>query len=485
MADYDVIVAGGGLAGTISAQSISHYSNQGLKILVIDRSPEFMPGSKNLAGWVCGDAVSKEAVDYMSDRIKVQWGEPEIEHKVKGVMAFSPNKETSIPFDGDGYMLNRQLLPERQNERSKKMGIEFVFEKNLTGLIYDGNQVVGVSGLDMKTKEPFKKTAKLVVDTTGMTSMLRNQITNTTKMEKKVDRRDVESTGRHIMYFDQGEEDLTEFDPDYCIIHLDQDIAPGGYGWVFPKGKNKVNIGLGVEKTLLEARNKRLGKKDNVSSLINEYLERNKAIKNPRLSTDPEDKNNATGNFQVSVRRQNDCMVANGFMLVGDSAWMPKPLDAGGIGPALVAGTIAGKCAVEAIQSGDVTEKGLWKYNKEFINEYGYKTAGLELFRRLIQTLTNDQIDYGMKHFLGNLDVEAISKGEHPDFSALGKLGMIIRGALNKTLADGLRFTTQQNKWLTEHYYNYPDSPDGFDEWSKTLHKVLDESNAKLEQFQN
>ena len=485
VADYDVIVAGGGLAGTISAQSISHYSNQGLKILVIDRSPEFMPGSKNLAGWVCGDAVSKEAVDYMSDRIKVQWGEPEIEHKVKGVMAFSPNKETSIPFDGDGYMLNRQLLPERQNERSKKMGIEFVFEKNLTGLIYDGNQVVGVSGLDMKTKEPFKKTAKLVVDTTGMTSMLRNQITNTTKMEKKVDRRDVESTGRHIMYFDQGEEDLTEFDPDYCIIHLDQDIAPGGYGWVFPKGTNKVNIGLGVEKTLLEARNKRLGKKDNVSSLINEYLERNKAIKNPRLSTDPEDKNNATGNFQVSVRRQNDCMVANGFMLVGDSAWMPKPLDAGGIGPALVAGTIAGKCAVEAIQSGDVTEKGLWKYNKEFINEYGYKTAGLELFRRLIQTLTNDQIDYGMKHFLGNLDVEAISKGEHPDFSALGKLGMIIRGALNKTLADGLRFTTQQNKWLTEHYYNYPDSPDGFDEWSKTLHKVLDESNAKLEQFQN
>ena len=485
MADYDVIVAGGGLAGTISAQSISHYSNQGLKILVIDRSPEFMPGSKNLAGWVCGDAVSKEAVDYMSDRIKVQWGEPEIEHKVKGVMAFSPNKETSIPFDGDGYMLNRQLLPERQNERSKKMGIEFVFEKNLTGLIYDGNQVVGVSGLDMKTKEPFKKTAKLVVDTTGMTSMLRNQITNTTKMEKKVDRRDVESTGRHIMYFDQGEEDLTEFDPDYCIIHLDQDIAPGGYGWVFPKGKNKVNIGLGVEKTLLEARNKRLGKKDNVSSLINEYVERNKAIKNPRLSTDPEDKNNATGNFQVSVRRQNDCMVANGFMLVGDSAWMPKPLDAGGIGPALVAGTIAGKCAVEAIQSGDVTEKGLWKYNKEFINEYGYKTAGLELFRRLIQTLTNEQINYGMKHFLGNLDVEAISKGEHPDFSALGKLGMIIRGALNKTLAEGLRFTTKQNKWLTEHYYNYPDSPDGFDEWSKTLHKVLDESNAKLVQFQN
>ena len=485
MADYDVIVAGGGLAGTIAAQSVAHYSNQGLKILVIDRNPDFLPGRKSVGGWICGDAVSKEAVDYMSEHIKVTWTQPEIEHKVKGVMAFSPDKETSIPFDGDGYMLNRQVLPEEQNKRTLGMGVDFDFEVNLTGLIYDGNQVVGVQGLDNKTKQPYKKTCKVVIDATGITSMLRNQIQNTTKIERKVDRKDVESTGRHIMYFDKGEEDLTEFDPDYCIIHLDQDIAPGGYGWVFPKGDDKVNIGLGVEKTLLEARNKRLGKHDNVSMLIDEYLHRNKAIKNPRLSEDDQDKNNATGNFQVSVRRQNDCLVAGGYMLVGDAAWMPKPLDAGGIGPALIAGTIIGKCAVESIQASNVTEKGLWKYNKEFINEYGYKTAGLELFRRLIQTLTNEQINYGMKHFLGNLDVEAISKGEHPDFSALGKIGMIIRGALNKTLAEGLRFTTKQNKWLTEHYYSFPDNPEGFEDWNTKLHKVLDESNAKLEQFQN
>jgi flavin-dependent dehydrogenase len=168
-------------------------------------------------------------------------------------------------------------------------------------------------------------------------------------------------------------------------------------------------------------------------------------------------------------------------MLVGDSAWMPKPLDAGGIGPALVAGALIGKVATEAIESGDVTEKGLWKYNKEFINEYGYKTAGLEIFRRLIQTLTNDQISYGMKHFLGNLDVEAISKGEHPDFGGLTKLGMLIRGALNKKLAEGLRFTTEVNKWLTKHYYDFPESPEGFEKWQTLLHKKLRESNTKLE----
>jgi len=96
VSDYDAIVAGGGLAGTVAAQSVSYYSKQRLSILVIDRSPPLTPGLKNLSGWICGDAVSKETVDFMTEHIKVPWTEPEIEHKVKGVMAFSPDRETSI-----------------------------------------------------------------------------------------------------------------------------------------------------------------------------------------------------------------------------------------------------------------------------------------------------------------------------------------------------------------------------------------------------
>ncbi len=483
MADYDVIIAGGGLAGTITAQSITYYSNQNLKILVIDRSPEYLPGRKSIAGWVCGDACSKEAVDFMSEKIKVNWTKPEIEHDVKGVMAFSPDMETSIPFDGDGFMLNRTKLPEIQNERCRKIGIEFEFEINITGLIYDEQQVVGVQGIDNKTKQPFKKTSKIVIDATGVTSMLRNGLKNSTKVEKRIDRRDLESTGRYIMYFNQGQKKLSDFDPDYCIIHLDQDIAPGGYGWVFPKGDNKVNIGLGVEKSFLDKRNKRLGKKDNVESLMKEYLHRNVAIKNAKLSEDPEDANNNSGIFQVSVRRQNDCMVSAGYMMVGDSAWMPKPIDAGGIGPAIIAGTIIGKNVAEALEANDTSEANLWKYNLDFIKEYGYKTAGLELFRRLVQQMSNEQISYGMKHFLGNMDVESISKGEHPDFTGLGKIGMIIRGALNQTVAKGLKFTSTENQWLVEHYNNYPKEPQGFDEWNKSLHQRLEAAFAKIEVF--
>ena len=74
----------------------------------------------------------------------------------------------------------------------------------------------------------------------------------------------MEATGRYLLEFDQGVEDETYFTPDYCLIHLDQFIAPAGYAWVFPKGKNKVNIGLGVSKSGLDRRNKKFKLNDNL-----------------------------------------------------------------------------------------------------------------------------------------------------------------------------------------------------------------------------
>lgn len=477
--DYDIIVAGGGLAGMIVATSAAYYSKHSLKILIIDRNVFPQQGMKTIRGWVCGDAVGKNTVDYMSERIHISWGKPEIEHPVKGVVAFSPDRETKVPFDGEGYILNRKMLPQRQMADCKKMGIEFKDRVAVRSLIIENDTVVGVEGEDLATKAPFKKTAKLVIDCTGVTSVLRTNFPIKSYIERRIDRDDLEATGRYIYNFQLAHEDTTFFDPDYCIIHLDQKLAPGGYGWVFPKGKNKVNIGLGVQQKAFEARNKEMGVHPNLTTLIDEYVQYNPVIKNPVLANGEMDDGNAWGTWQVSVRRQNDCMVANGYMLVGDSAWMPKPLDAGGIGPAIIAATIAGKDAVEAIQANDVSERNLWKYNKNFINDYGYKTAGLEVFRRMLQGLTNEQINYGMKHFLSKMDIDKITKGEHPEFSTVDKLGMMIRGAVNKKLADDLRYCATINKTLTAHYRDYPETPEKFPAWQKTLHGHLQEAFAK------
>jgi digeranylgeranylglycerophospholipid reductase len=474
--DYDIIVAGGGLAGLIVASSAAYYSNQSLRILVVDRNPISDQGRKTVSGWICGDAVGKNTVDYMSSRIKTTWGQPEIEHPVKGVIAYSPDHETGISFDGEGYMLNRRLLPQRQLRDASKAGVEIKDRVALRSVLVEDNTVIGVEGDDLVNKSVFKKTANLVVDCTGVTSVMRTNLPIKSFIQRRIDRDDLEATGRYIYNFDLAQEDKTYFDPDYCIIHLDQKLAPGGYAWVFPKGKSKVNIGLGVQQKAFDIRNREMGVHTNLKTLIDEYVEINPAIQNPRLADGSDDDGNAWGTWQVSVRRQNDCLVANGYMLVGDSAWMPKPLDAGGIGPAIIAATIAGKDAVEAIQAGDTSEKGLWQYNKHFIDDYGYKTAGLEVFRRMLQGLTNEQIDYGMKHFLSKMDIEKITKGEHPEFSTVDKLGMIIRGAMNKKLADDLRYCASSNRVLTDHYHNYPETPEGFPEWRKVLIRHLEDA---------
>ena len=483
--DYDIIIAGGGLAGMIVATSAAYYSKQSLKILVIDRNSFLDLGKKTLNGWICGDAVGKNSVDYMTSRIGISWGWPEIEHPVKGVIAYSPDHKTGISFDGDGYILNRRLLPKKQLEDARKLGVEVMEKVALRSLLKDNNFVIGVEGEELNTKKVIKKTAKVIIDCTGVTSVLRSNLPIKSYIEKKIDRNDLESTGRYIYNFKVNGEDKTYFDPDYCIIHLDQKLAPGGYAWVFPKGRDKVNIGLGVQQLAFNLYNKNYGTTKNIKNLIDEYVKLNPVISEPELPNTEVDKDNTWGTWQVSVRRQNDCMVCNGYMLVGDSAWMPKPLDAGGIGPAIIAATIAGKNAVESIQASDVSENGLWKYNTDFIKEYGYKTAGLEVFRRMLQSLSNEQIDYGMKNFLSKFDVEKISQGEHPEFSTLDKLGMLIRGALNKNLAEDLKYTSQMNKKLVEHYNNYPQNPEGFANWKVKLDGYLKEAYAHFKDIKN
>ncbi|HUI86512.1 MAG TPA: NAD(P)/FAD-dependent oxidoreductase [Nitrososphaerales archaeon] len=479
--DYDVIIAGGGMAGLITAASIGHSSKQHASVLVVDRNLESEPGKKTHNGWTCGDATSKRSLDYLAEHVGIRYGSPELEHPVKGVYLYSPDRKTKVLFEGEGFLFNRKLAPKRQVNDAKKFGTEFMYGATAERLVYDNGRVNGVAGR-RSDGSTFKLTAKVVVDATGSSSTLRRFLEIGSKIEKEIDMDDVVGTGRYILEFDPAKEDPAYFSPDYCIIHLDQFIAPAGYAWVFPKGKNKTNIGLGVSKSGLDRRNRRFRLNDNLQSLIDKYVADNPVIKNPRQPAGDADSGNTKGNWQVPVRRHNDCMVADGLAIVGDAAWMPRPIDAGGISPSIYGGTILGRVVAEALEAGDTSEAGMWKYNVDYMRTHGYPMASFEVLRRYLQTVTDEQMNYGMKHFLSDEDVQSITERKHPEFNRtrFANPAMWFRILNQLSLARGLQYTVGMSSRLVGINLEYPESPAGFEAWKKRLQKELAETVEKF-----
>jgi digeranylgeranylglycerophospholipid reductase len=479
--DYDVVIAGGGMAGLITAASIGFNTKGKARVMVVDRNKEDEPGKKTNNGWTCGDATSKRSLDYLAEHIGIRYGSPELEHPVKGVYLYSPDRKTKVLFEGEGYLFNRKLAPRRQVDDAKKFGTEFMFGATAERLLSEDGRITGISGRKSDGSS-FGLTAKVVIDATGSSSTLRRFMPISSKIEKEIDPDDVVGTGRYILDFEPAKEDPSFFSPDYCIIHLDQFIAPSGYAWVFPKGKTKVNIGLGVSHSGLARRNRLFSLNDNLQSLIDKYLADNPVIKNYSQPSDDANSGNTKGNWQVPVRRHNDCMVANGFAVVGDAAWMPRPIDAGGISPSIYGGTILGRVVAEALEAGDTSEAGLWKYNVEYMSTHGYPMASFEVLRRYLQTVTNEQINYGMKNFLSEEDVAAITERKHPEFNQARMMNpaMWFRVLAQFSLAKGLQYTVKKSAALVAINLEYPSSPDGFEGWQKRLAKELAETVEKF-----
>ena len=144
--DYDVIVAGGGIAGTLVATSIAIHSQQNLRVVVVDMNPKEVSGRKTANGWICGDATSKNSIDFLEKHLEIKYSKPELEHPVKGVLVYSPDHETRVLFEGEGYVLNRKILPQRQIRDAEKVGVEFQFNVLLDHLLSENGCIIGVEG---------------------------------------------------------------------------------------------------------------------------------------------------------------------------------------------------------------------------------------------------------------------------------------------------------------------------------------------------
>lgn len=112
-------------------------------------------------------------------------------------------------------------------------------------------------------------------------------------------------------------------------IYFDQEQFSFGYAWIFPKSKNRANIGLGLEDK--ENLNKQF--KDFMEKVIRKELGNYKLIKNISGII-------PWGKEPIKVVKDN-------ALLVGDAGAMVDPISGGGIGNAMIAGEQAAKSILD------------------------------------------------------------------------------------------------------------------------------------------
>ncbi len=471
---YDVIVAGAGIAGALAAIAAA---KKGASVLLLDRNDAKEAGKKTNWGWVCGDAVAKSHIDFIHDRLGISLSEPELDTTVKGVYVLSPDMKSRFLFEGEGYTLDRPKYARKMVGIAEKQGAEYLTKHEVEGPILENGAIAGVFGKDDQTRH-FEARAKVIIDCLGVATTLRRKLPDNGFVDREVKIDDIESTGRYIAKFDFVKEDLNYYDRDNALIHLNQQLAPGGYGWVFPKSQGRVNIGIGVEKKSLDKRNEKLGKRDTLHKLIDEYVEWNPVLKNMRVDADD---NNGRGYWSVTVRRQQDSLVYNSYIGAGDSMSMPNPISAGGIGPAMISGVLAGSIAAEAAASNNTSVEALWSYNNEFNELYGSKTAALEVFRVYLQSLNNDLINYGMSHFLTKEEATALSYGLIPEITIASTFQKVVSGISNLNAFRNLLFAVSKMKRLLEVYKSYPKGPADFAKWRSVVQVEMKEVKDRFQ----
>jgi flavin-dependent dehydrogenase len=175
-------------------------------------------------------------------------------------------------------------------------------------------------------------------------------------------------------------------------------------------------------------------------------------------------------------------MVGNGVLIVGDAACQVNPIHGGGIGPSMIGGTLAGRTAAEALEQGDVSRRALWSYNKEYMQDYGAKQAGLEIFRILLQNADDEEISFGMQYgLLTEDDILKASMGEDVHLSVSEKAKRIFRGLKKPGFLRRLKAATDSMSAIRALYRKYPDTPDDFGTWKDSTTKAFGQALANIE----
>ena len=326
---YDIVVVGGGPGGALAAWKAAE---QGVNVLMIEKDREIGLPVR------CAEAIGADVVHRYLEK-DPRW----ISHELHGARFFAPSGDSvefSLDSLGSGYILERNVFDRELANQAARAGADIRVSTCATGLVYDQDRLAGVK---MNTRdEEYTVPCKIVIAADGVES----RVARWAGLNTMIALRDLEVTTQYLM-------DNVTTDKGYFEFYLGKEVAPGGYLWIFPKGPNTANVGIGVCG--------RYTRRQSSTAYLDAFVEKHLPNSTPLGMV--------VGS--VPVAHTLDDIVTDGLMIVGDAARMVNPSTGGGIAQAMTSGEIAGKIAGEAIKKGDVSKEELFRYRKAWDKRYG------------------------------------------------------------------------------------------------------------------
>lgn len=376
---YDVVVVGAGPGGSNTAKVAAEH---GLEVLLLEKRPEIGAPKR------CGEGFSVNGAKTLGIKPDPRWTINEI----WGANIVAPNgKRVSVRYEKQvGWVIERKMFDKLLAIEAARAGAEVFAKSEVVGLIMQDGFVRGVEV--ERHGERLTVEAKIVVAADGVESKVARWagIDSTQRLV------DIDSAYQYEMVVDLEE-------PDMLDLYFGNDIAPRGYVWVFPKGKDVANVGIGIGGNVSAKTAKQY---------LDEWIARHEPFNRGKII-----EVNAGG---VPVGAPLEKLVANGLMVVGDAAHQVNAIHGGGVFEASFAGKIAGRVAAEAIERGDVSEAVLMKYDREWRSARGEILHRIYKLRRAIEQLSDEDLNYLAEQLTGE-DVVAFANGER-----LGKLAKIL-----------------------------------------------------------
>jgi len=429
-------------------------ASAGLSVCLIDRKKKSEIGNK-----VCGDAIGRHHFDNLE--LAYPKGH-ELEREIQRIDIHSPDRKTTFSIVGeglDGFMIDRHLFGQRLLKDALDIGVSLEDSTQVLQPITREGFVRGVHVRDLKSNRKVELTARSVVDASGVAAVIRGKLPPETGIETKVEKEDIMVCYREI----RRVKDASAVSG-FCEIYFDLEVAPGGYSWIFPKGEGKVNVGLGVAGS-----EKSINPKEQLQRhILSRPLFQGSSVIHG-------------GGGIVPTRKPLNSMVGNGALIIGDAGCHVNPIHGGGMGSSMIAGMIAGETLIEALENDDVSAKGLWPANMRYMQLYGAKQAGLDIFRIFLQGLNNDELNYGMKYrLIWEDDVLKTTLGEDIRLDVTEKTRRIFRGLGRLTFLKKLYNMVDLSRKIKTLYRNYPSTPKEFPDWKANVQALYETARTQL-----